>query len=70
MGAEKLDIDLKKKTIQANGRTVREGEWVTLDGGDGSVYTGQIELVRPEPPQGFRHIDVLDGQSSPAGRAH
>jgi pyruvate, orthophosphate dikinase len=53
VGAEKLDIDLKKKTIQANGRAVREGEWITLDGGDGSVYTGQIELIRPEPPRAF-----------------
>jgi pyruvate,orthophosphate dikinase len=53
VGAEKLDIDLKKKTIHANGRAVREGEWITLDGGDGSVYTGQIELVRPEPPKAF-----------------
>jgi pyruvate,orthophosphate dikinase len=53
VGAEKLDIDLKKKTIQANGRVVREGEWITLDGGDGSVYTGQIELIRPEPPKAF-----------------
>jgi pyruvate,orthophosphate dikinase len=53
VGAEKLDIDLKKKTIQANGRLVREGEWITLDGGDGSVYTGQIELIRPEPPKAF-----------------
>ena len=53
VGAEKLDIDLKKKTIQANGRAVHEGEWITLDGGDGSVYTGQIELIRPEPPKAF-----------------
>jgi pyruvate, orthophosphate dikinase len=53
VGAEKLDIDLAKKTIHSNGRAVREGEWITLDGGDGSVYTGQIELVRPEPPKAF-----------------
>src|SRR5271154_6555134 len=53
VGAEKLHIDLAKKTIHSNGRAVREGEWITLDGGDGSVYTGQIELVRPEPPKAF-----------------
>jgi pyruvate, orthophosphate dikinase len=53
VGAEKLDIDLAKKTISSNGHAVREGEWITLDGGDGSVYTGQIELVRPEPPKAF-----------------
>src|ERR1700723_2519696 len=53
VGAEKIDIDLAKKTIHASGKSVREGEWITLDGGDGSVYTGQIELVRPEPPKAF-----------------
>ncbi|HXN25482.1 MAG TPA: pyruvate, phosphate dikinase [Candidatus Acidoferrales bacterium] len=53
VGAEKMDIDLAKKTIRASGKSVREGEWITLDGGDGSVYTGQIELVRPEPPRAF-----------------
>jgi pyruvate,orthophosphate dikinase len=53
VGAEKMDIDLVKRSIHAGGKSVREGEWITLDGGDGSVYTGQIELVRPEPPKAF-----------------
>jgi pyruvate, orthophosphate dikinase len=53
VGAEQLDIDLKKKTMSSNGHTVREGEWMTLDGSDGIVYTGQIDLVRPEPPKAF-----------------
>ena len=53
VGAEKLDINVAQKTIHANGKAVREGEWITLDGGDGSVYTGQIELVRPQPPKAF-----------------
>src|SRR5580658_5422171 len=53
VGAEHLDIDLKKKTMSSNGRAVREGEWITLDGSDGTVYGGQIDLIRPEPPQAF-----------------
>ena len=53
VGAEQLDIDLKKKTMTSNGHTLREGEWMTLDGSDGIVYTGQIDLVRPEPPKAF-----------------
>jgi pyruvate,orthophosphate dikinase len=53
VGAEKLNLDLAKKTIHSNGKAVREGEWITLDGGDGSVYTGQIDLIRPEPPKAF-----------------
>ena len=53
VGAEKLEIDLAKKTLSSNGRSVREGEWLTLDGGEGVVYTGEIALVRPEPPKAF-----------------
>jgi pyruvate,orthophosphate dikinase len=53
VGAEHLDIDLKKKTMSSNGHAVREGEWITLDGSDGTVYGGQIDLVRPEPPKAF-----------------
>ncbi len=53
VGAEKLDIDVKKKTMSSNGHGVREGEWITLDGSDGTVYGGQIDLIRPEPPKAF-----------------
>jgi pyruvate,orthophosphate dikinase len=53
VGAEHLDIDLKKKTMSSNGHTVREGDWMTLDGSDGTVYGGQIDLIRPQPPKAF-----------------
>jgi pyruvate,orthophosphate dikinase len=53
VGAEKLEIDAEHKRMSSNGRVVREGEWITLDGGDGSVYTGEIALVRPAPPKAF-----------------
>jgi pyruvate,orthophosphate dikinase len=53
VGAEKLEIDAEAKTIRVDGRTVREGDWITLDGGDGTVYTGEIALARPEPPEAY-----------------
>jgi pyruvate, orthophosphate dikinase len=53
VGAEQLNIDLVKKSMSSNGRSIREGEWLTLDGGEGVVYTGEIALVRPEPPKAF-----------------
>jgi len=56
VGADKLDIDAEQKRVSSNGRVVREGEWLTLDGGDGSVYTGEIALVRPEPPKAYETI--------------
>src|SRR5271156_4169047 len=53
VGAEQLELDHGAKTVRSNGRVVREGEWITLDGGDGSVYTGEVDLIRPEPPKAF-----------------
>ena len=56
VGAESIDIEADAKRMSVNGHAVREGEWITLDGGDGSVYTGQIELVRPEPPKAYETL--------------
>ena len=53
VGAEKLNIEAEGKKLSVNGRVVREGDWITLDGGDGSVYLGEIDLVRPEPPKAY-----------------
>src|SRR5271154_1043590 len=56
VGAEKLDIDAEAKKLSIGGHVVREGEWITLDGGDGSVYTGEIGLSRPEPPKAYETL--------------
>jgi len=56
VGAEKIDIEASAKQMSVDGRVVREGEWITLDGGDGAVYTGEIALVRPEPPKAYETL--------------
>jgi pyruvate, orthophosphate dikinase len=53
VGAEKIEIDADAKTMKVDGHVVREGDWITLDGGDGMVYSGQFELVRPQPPKAY-----------------
>jgi pyruvate, orthophosphate dikinase len=56
VGAEKIDIDAAAKKMSVDGKVVKEGDWITLDGGDGTVYTGQIELQRPEPPPAYETL--------------
>jgi pyruvate, orthophosphate dikinase len=56
VGAEKIDIDAHARKMTVGGKTVSEGEWITLDGGDGSVYSGQIDLIRPEPPKAYETL--------------
>jgi pyruvate,orthophosphate dikinase len=35
-------IDYKARTISANGKTLKEGDWISLNGSTGVVYIGQL----------------------------
>jgi pyruvate, orthophosphate dikinase len=58
VGAELLDIDYKTKKVTASktGKVVKEGDWLTLDGGEGTVYAEQLPLVTPELPKAYQTI--------------
>ncbi len=53
VGCETLSIDYETKQMQVNGRTVQEGDVITLDGSEGAVYVGEVPLVRPEQPSEY-----------------
>jgi pyruvate,orthophosphate dikinase len=53
VGAEKLQIDYKTSSMVAAGKTVKEGDWITLDGSQGVVYSGEMPLVTPKLPQTY-----------------
>ncbi len=56
VGAETLDIDYAKKEMRVGGKTIRQGEWITLDGNEGAVYEGEIPLVMPEFPPAYQTL--------------
>ena len=41
-GADSIRIDRVKKQFTAGGATVKEGDWITIDGSDGTVYVGEL----------------------------
>ena len=41
-GAGELQIDYKTRTIHVNGFTVKEGDWISLNGSTGEVYLGEV----------------------------
>ncbi|HKF52781.1 MAG TPA: pyruvate, phosphate dikinase [Candidatus Acidoferrales bacterium] len=53
VGCEVLQIDYSKQLMQVNGHTISQGDWLTLDGSEGTVYEGQIQLARPEPSKAY-----------------
>jgi pyruvate,orthophosphate dikinase len=58
VGAESLNIDYKSKSAHdgKSGKTIKEGEWLTLDGSEGVVYAEKLGLVTPEFPKAYQTI--------------
>ncbi|HWR73274.1 MAG TPA: pyruvate, phosphate dikinase, partial [Nitrospirota bacterium] len=46
-GCESIRVDLKTKRFTVDKTTVKEGEWVTIDGGTGRVIVGKVPTVEP-----------------------
>ena len=46
-GAGKVQIDYKARTIEMNGKTYNEGDFISLNGSTGEVYDGQIKTMAP-----------------------
>ena len=47
-GCEILSIDLQKRQLSVDGKTVNEGEFISIDGTTGEVFRGQVPTVAPE----------------------
>ncbi|MGQ9564480.1 MAG: pyruvate, phosphate dikinase [Thermogutta sp.] len=45
VGAGKIKVDVEKRCMSVDGLTLKEGEFVTLNGTRGLVYQGQLNLI-------------------------
>ncbi|MDR3572708.1 MAG: pyruvate, phosphate dikinase [Anaerolineaceae bacterium] len=45
VGASTIRIDLENRVMVCNGQTVKEGEWISVNGGTGEVFTGKLDLT-------------------------
>ncbi len=48
VGAADIAIDMNKRQMTCRGITVKEGEWISLDGTTGEVFVGQLGLTTPD----------------------
>jgi pyruvate, orthophosphate dikinase len=58
VGAETLSIDYKSKAMSDSktAKVIKEGDWLTLDGSEGTVYAEQLPLVTPQLPKAYQTI--------------
>jgi pyruvate, orthophosphate dikinase len=45
VGCSAMHVDLEKKTVQVGDKTLKEGDWVTLNGTKGNVYEGKLPMM-------------------------
>jgi len=48
VGCAALDLDLEKRQISVDGRVIKEGDWVSIDGTEGEVFLDQLETIVPD----------------------
>ncbi len=47
VGASMMKIDLDKRVMASNGVTVKEGEWISIDGSSGEAFIGKLDMSAP-----------------------
>ncbi len=47
-GAEDLDIDVRNRVMKVDSHVIAEGDVISLDGGTGEVFVGEIPMVEPD----------------------
>jgi pyruvate,orthophosphate dikinase len=52
-GAGEIRIDYKSQTMSAAGVTIKAGEPVTIDGGTGTVFLGEVPMIQPRLADDF-----------------
>ncbi len=48
VGAKDLSVDAARRLFRVGENTIREGEWITVDGTRGRVLAGQVPTVEPK----------------------
>lgn len=60
-GAGSLVIDYKNRTMTVSGKTLKEGDFISLNGSTGEVYDGNIATIDPELSGDFGVVmDIAD----------
>src|SRR3954464_13190545 len=44
-GAAAVEVDYQSRTVKVDGRTYREGDWMSIDGTIGKVYAGKVKTA-------------------------
>jgi pyruvate,orthophosphate dikinase len=58
-GCEVLRINVEDGILSVDGRTIRQGEYLSIDGGTGEVFAGQIPTITPKLEEQTELVTLL-----------
>jgi pyruvate,orthophosphate dikinase len=56
VGCANLEVDLPRRRCKIGGQTVNEGDYVSLDGNEGCVYSGRLNVVTERPEREIKAL--------------
>ena len=62
-GASALDIDYQARTVKVDGKTFKEGDWLSIDGTAGKVFPGRVKTAPSEIVAGLIEGDAAAKQT-------
>jgi pyruvate,orthophosphate dikinase len=68
VGASSVKINLETRTMTCEGKTVKEGEWISVDGTTGQVFVGKIATSAPSLEEQTELLTLLTWADEIAAR--
>jgi len=59
VGCGGLQISASKKVVSVNGKKLREGDWISLNGTKGVVYSGKVGLLPADPRKNVHYKQLM-----------
>lgn len=61
VGAESVEINVEERRMNAGNRTIREGDWISMDGETGEIFVGKINTISSSSLEDNKYLfDLLD----------
>jgi len=60
VGCGELQINISKKEVVIGGKLISEGDWVTMNGTEGRIYSGKVDLIDANPDTHPEYKDLMD----------
>ena len=60
VGCSELHIDVKDRKVSVGDKTLKEGDWITMNGTKGTVYQGELNLIPSDPMSNVEYNKVME----------